>query len=73
MIISFQDESCRTQLNEFDGEENVDRNKKSQAYLLLAEAEEKLQKFGRAIKYYTIALEQLDPDHEEEYVSYFTK
>lgn len=51
----------------FDGEENVDRNKKSQAYLLLAEAEEKLQKFGRAIKYYTIALEQLDPDHEEEY------
>lgn len=34
---------------------------------MLAEAEEKLQKFGRAIKYYTIALEQLDPDHEEEY------
>ncbi|MFB9974098.1 tetratricopeptide repeat protein [Allobacillus sp. SKP2-8] len=54
-------------VKKFDDEEDVDHNKKSQAYLLLAEAEEKLQKFGRAIKYYSIALEQLDPNHEEEY------
>ncbi|MFC0016061.1 MULTISPECIES: tetratricopeptide repeat protein [Allobacillus] len=54
-------------VKQFDDEDDVDHYKKSQAYLLLAESEEKLQKFGRAIKYYTIALDQLDSDVDEEY------